>query len=94
MAQKEKLGRHKINLSIWEGFLANLDRETRDVYSQAVRIFSEVNGFKSLEEAAAKGSEENFVNFVKALRDKGNPVNTIRLYSVAVRRFFESVKRP
>ena len=83
-----------ISLTAWEVFLSNVDEETRDVYSRAMRFFLEANHFTSLEEAAAQADEENLFTFIRFLKDRKSSVNTVRLYVAGVRRFFEAVKRP
>jgi len=94
MVPKQQRNGEPKNLSLWQAYLLNLDDDTREVYARALRIFCRVNGFRSLEEASEKGDEQAFVNFIRALRDRNRSPNTIRLYAVAVRRFFEAVKRP
>jgi integrase len=91
---KKKSLRHEINLSTWFAFLSNIDEETRTVYARALKQFCEVNGFKSLEDAAAFGDERHFSAFILNLKDRGAAPNTVRLYATGVRRFFEAVKRP
>jgi integrase len=95
MAPSRKKGqRHEINLNMWFAFLSNIDEETRTVYARALKQFCEVNGFKSLEDAAAFGDERHFSAFILNLKDRGAAPNTVRLYATGVRRFFEAVKRP
>lgn len=72
---------------MWALTLENLDDETREAYSRAVRFFCEFNGFDSLATALEQGGEQHVANFVKALRDRKLASMTIRLYVTAVKRF-------
>ena len=65
MALNRKKQNHLKNISLtaWEVFLSNVDEETCDVYSRAMRFFLEANHFTSLEEAAAQADEQNLFTF-------------------------------
>jgi integrase len=80
-------------IKIWQAFLANLDRETAEIYSRAMRIFCEHLGY-TLEAAAEGARPDDIVSFAALLKNKGLASGTIRLYLSGVKKFYEACELP
>ena len=80
-------------IKIWQAFLANLDRETAEIYRRAVRMFCEHLGY-TLEAAATGARPDDIISFAAMLKNKGLASGTIRLYLSGVKKFYEACELP
>ena len=96
MGSSSSRGRLSSNLdvSVWEDFLETKSGPTARNYGDAVRLFMEHFGFKSLEEAVMKADENHVIEFIRALKDKRLSPMTVRLYFHGIKALLELYEKP
>ena len=82
------------DLAAWHLFLENVDEGTAKLYRRGLKFFCIANGYRSLEEAAARCDERAFVRFLQYLKGRGVTANTVGNYVAGVKRFYDAVGKP
>jgi len=79
-------------LGLWQEYLSNLSEDAQTIYSRAIAEFFRVTGRRPIDVADIK--PEEIFGFVAHLKRKKLSPNSIRLYTIALKRFLELSGHP